>query len=222
MPGVFAIAGRRETGCVRISRRNLLQIAAFAPFGRPILAQNTGGGEQPFKVTSTVARVVLDVSVKDRRGHYITNLRKENFQIFEDGRPEPIIHFSSIDTPVTVGLVLDDSGSMRPKRAEVVTAGLAFAKESNPDDQFFVVNFNNYIARGLPEGMEFTDKLQTLRAALYMGNPEGPAAAGSASPPQTPARRSASGLSAPPVRSTWRRAASRKKLSSSSAMAGIM
>ena len=173
MPGVFAIAGRRETGCVRISRRNLLRIAALAPFGRPILAQNTGGGEQPFKVTSTVARVVLDVSVKDRRGHYVTNLRKENFQIFEDGRPEPIIHFSSIDTPVTVGLVLDDSGSMRPKRAEVVTAGLAFAKESNPDDQFFVVNFNNYIARGLPEGMEFTDKLQTLRAALYMGNPEG-------------------------------------------------
>lgn len=149
-------------------------MAAFAPFAGLVYPQTPNtDDEQPFTVTATVARVVLDVSVKDNRGRYITDLQKQNFQLFEDGRPQPIIHFSSVDTPVTVGLVLDDSGSMRPKRAEVVMAGLAFAKESNPNDQFFVVNFNNYIAPGLPSGMAFTDKLQTLRAALYMGNPDG-------------------------------------------------
>lgn len=163
----------REKGRLRISRRNLLRIAAIAPFAKPIPAETPAADGQPFKITATVARVVLDISVKDDGGRYITDLRKENFKVFEDGRPQPIIHFSSTDTPVTVGLVLDDSGSMRPKRSEVVMAGLAFAKESNPDDQFFVVNFNNYIAPGLPGGMAFTDKLQTLRAALYMGNPEG-------------------------------------------------
>lgn len=173
MPGVFLGSGMRENGRLRLSRRNLLRIAALAPFGRHILGRNSEGDEHPFKITSTVARVVLDVSVKDHRNHYVTDLQKENFRVLEDGRPQPILHFSSVDTPVTVGLVLDDSGSMRPKRAEVVTAGLAFARESNPNDQFFVVNFNNYIASGLPKGMAFTDQLQTLRAALYMGNPEG-------------------------------------------------
>jgi len=149
-------------------------VAAFAPFAGLVCPQTPNtDDEQPFTVTATVARVVLDVSVKDHRGRYITDLQRQNFQLFEDGRPQPIIHFSSVDTPVTVGLVLDDSGSMRPKRAEVVMAGLAFAKESNPNDQFFVINFNNYIAPGLPSGMAFTDKLQTLRAALYMGNPDG-------------------------------------------------
>src|SRR6185437_2327199 len=173
MPRVFPGSGMREKGRLRVSRRNLLKIAGLVPFGRLIGAQMPSLDEQPFKIISTVLRVVLDVSVKDHHGRYITDLQQDNFRVFEDGRLQPIIHFSSVDTPVTVGLVLDDSGSMSPKRAEVVTAGLAFAKESNVDDQFFVVNFNNYIVPGLPEGMAFTDKLQTLRAALYMGSPEG-------------------------------------------------
>jgi VWFA-related protein len=162
----------KEKVCLWVSRRNLLRMAAIAPFTRGLLAE-TDTADTPFTITSTVERVILDVSVKDRRNHYVTDLQEKSFRVLENGRPQPIIHFSSADTPVTVGLVLDDSGSMRPKRPEVVMAGLAFAKESNPDDQFFVVNFNNYIAPGLPDGMAFTDDLQTLRAALYMGNPEG-------------------------------------------------
>jgi Ca-activated chloride channel family protein len=62
---------------------------------------------------------------------------------------------------------------MRLKRGEVTLAGLAFAKESNPQDEFFVVNFNNFVTRGLPSKIAFTDDLQTLRAALYYGQPEG-------------------------------------------------
>jgi VWFA-related protein len=62
---------------------------------------------------------------------------------------------------------------MESKRGAVILAGLAFAKESNPQDEFFVVNFNNYVVRGLPPSMPFTDDLQTLRSALYYGKPVG-------------------------------------------------
>ena len=68
---------------------------------------------------------------------------------------------------------MDDSGSMRGKHPEVVTAGLAFAKSSNPQDEFFVINFNNSVLRGLPPQVPFTDDLQALREALYYGPPVG-------------------------------------------------
>jgi Ca-activated chloride channel family protein len=62
---------------------------------------------------------------------------------------------------------------MRSKRPQVVLAGLGFAKESNRQDEFFVVNFNNRVVRGLPDRIAFTDDLQRLRAALYYGEPTG-------------------------------------------------
>jgi Ca-activated chloride channel homolog len=129
--------------------------------------------EDPFTITSTVERVLLDVSVKDPRGGYVTGLKAKDFRVFENGRPEPVTDFGDIDSPVTVGLVLDDSGSMRDKRPDVITAGLAFAKESNLQDEFFLVNFNDHVSFGLPARMDFTDSVHTLRAALYMGNPVG-------------------------------------------------
>lgn len=128
---------------------------------------------ESYTISDNVDLVVLDVSVKDPRGGYVTGLNKSNFQVFEDGRRREISQFASIDTPVTVGLVVDDSGSMGTKRPEVILAGLAFAKESNPQDEFFIVNFNNRVIRGLPPSMMFTDNLQTLRRALYYGEPQG-------------------------------------------------
>jgi Ca-activated chloride channel homolog len=126
-----------------------------------------------YTISDNVNLVLLDVSVKDPQGGYIKDLTKEDFQVSEDGRPQKITQFGSIDTPVTVGLVVDDSGSMRLKRPQVVLAGLAFAKESNPQDEFFVVNFNDRVVRGLPDRISFTDSLQRLRAALYYGEPKG-------------------------------------------------
>jgi VWFA-related protein len=113
------------------------------------------------------------VSVKNTHGGYVTGLEKSNFHILEDGRARQITHFTHVDTPVTVGLVVDNSGSMSRKRGEVILAGLAFAKESNSQDEFFVVNFNNSVVRGLPPSMPFTDDLQHLRSALYYGVPVG-------------------------------------------------
>ena len=126
-----------------------------------------------YTIEDHVNLVLLDVSVKDPNGGYVTGLEKSNFEVFEDGRPQIVTEFARADTPVTVGLVVDNSGSMRLKRPEVVMAGLAFAKESNPKDEFFVVNFNNHVVRGLPDRVAFTDNLQLLRSALYYGQPAG-------------------------------------------------
>jgi Ca-activated chloride channel family protein len=137
-------------------------------------AQSPASSNQDvYTISDNVNLVLLDVSVRDPRAGYVRNLTKENFQVSEDGRPQKITQFGSVDTPVTVGLVVDDSGSMRLKRPQVILAGLAFAKESNPQDEFFVVNFNDRVVRGLPDRIAFTDNLQKLRAALYYGEPNG-------------------------------------------------
>lgn len=129
--------------------------------------------QHPYTISDNVDVVLLDVAVKDTAGRYVSNLTKNDFQVFDDGQRRQITQFSKVDDPVTVGLVVDDSGSMRNKRPYVILAGLAFAKESNLRDQFFVVNFNNAIVPGLAAGIPFTNKLQQVRAALYFGMPEG-------------------------------------------------
>ena len=126
---------------------------------------------EPYTISDNVDLVLLDVSVKNPQGGFVVGLEKSNFQVFEDGHPRKITQFASVDTPVTVGLVVDNSGSMRRKRPEVVTAGLGFAKSSNPQDEFFVINFNDSVVRGLPPLLPFTDDLQILRAGLYYGKP---------------------------------------------------
>lgn len=129
------------------------------------------GGE--FKISTDVELVLLDVSVKQAKGGYVSGLTSENFQIYENGAPQKITEFASADIPVTVGLVMDDSGSMRPKRPEVITAGLVFVGASNPQDQVFVVNFNDKVRRGLPETVPFTDDINLLRSALSKDAPQG-------------------------------------------------
>ena len=126
-----------------------------------------------YTISDNVDLVLLDASVKDLKGGYVTGLNKSNFHVTEDGRPREITQFASVDTPVTIGLVVDNSASMRFKRPEVILAGLAFAKESNAKDELFVVNFNNSVVRGLPAKTLFTDNLQALKAALYYGAPVG-------------------------------------------------
>ena len=129
--------------------------------------------DTPYTISANVDVVLLDASVRDSKGGYVTGLMKDAFLVKEDGHPRLISSFANVDAPVTVGLVVDNSGSMRFKRPEVILAGLAFAKESNSRDEFFVVNFNDSVVSGLPPGLPFTDDLQTLRKALYYGKPAG-------------------------------------------------
>jgi VWFA-related protein len=110
--------------------------------------------------------VVLHATVLDHKNVLVSGLDKQNFQIFEDGVPQQIKYFRHEDIPVTVGLVIDNSGSMAPKRSDVIAAALAFARSSNPKDQIFVVNFNDKVSFALPEKTPFTDNVAQLEVAL--------------------------------------------------------
>jgi VWFA-related protein len=89
------------------------------------------------------------VTVLDRKGSFVPGLTKENFQVFENGEPQKIQRFYNEDVPLTIGLVVDSSGSMRDRRREVVSAALAFVEASKPEDEMFVVNFNEEVQLGL-------------------------------------------------------------------------
>jgi VWFA-related protein len=126
-----------------------------------------------YVVSSDVEIVLLDVSVKDSRGGFASGLTKEQFKVFEDGKEQSISIFAAQDTPVTVGLVIDHSGSVRTKRPEVVTAALTFAGKSNPQDEIFLVNFNDRVWLGLPDGVPFTDNINLLRTSLLQAPMQG-------------------------------------------------
>ena len=106
-----------------------------------------GAQDNTFTLKARSELVLLDVCVRYPKDGFVLGLKRDNFEVYEEGRKQPITQFGSVDSPVTIGLVVDASGSMRSKRAEVVEAGLAFAKESNPHDEFFVVNFNDRVVR---------------------------------------------------------------------------
>jgi Ca-activated chloride channel homolog len=129
--------------------------------------------EQPFKFTATAELVLLDVSVNDAAGVHVPGLGKDNFRIYEDGKLQTITHFSSDDVPVTVGLVIDTSGSMLTKHSEVVVAAVVFINASNREDEVFVVNFNDRATFGLPGNIPFTDDAGKLRTALSINRAEG-------------------------------------------------
>lgn len=126
-----------------------------------------------FRVKSEVELVLLDVSVKDREGGFVSGLSKENFQVFDNKVEQPIRVFAAQDAPVTVGLVVDNSGSVGPKKPEIVTAALTFVTQSNPKDEVFIVNFNDRVSLGLPPETAFTDNRQLLRQALLMNPAQG-------------------------------------------------
>lgn len=130
-------------------------------------------GVQDFKFTADSDLVLLDVSVKDAKGGFVSDLKKENFQIYENGKLQTISHFGKEDTPITVGLVLDDSRSMKSKRAEVINSALAFIDASNPRDEIFVTHFNDLVRHGLPVGTTFSDNPETLRTALWNNPAQG-------------------------------------------------
>src|SRR5437588_6857133 len=95
-----------------------------------------------YTIRSDVRLVLLDVSVRDSKGATVSGLTKENFKIADEGKTQPIEVFAANDIPATVGIIVDESYSMTPKRASVLAAAETFIKESNPQDEVFVLNFN--------------------------------------------------------------------------------
>jgi Ca-activated chloride channel homolog len=106
--------------------------------------------------------VTLHATVIDDKNRLITNLGKTDFTVFENDKPQQIKQFRLEDFPVAIGIVIDNSGSMREKRDAVNRAALNLVRASNPQDQVFVVNFNDeyYLDQ------EFTPDIKKLQAAL--------------------------------------------------------
>ena len=117
--------------------------------------------------------VVLHVSVVDGRAGFVGGLRRDAFTVHQDGRERPVAFFEHEDTPVSVGLVIDNSQSMGPRRGAVIAAGLAFAESSHPDDEMFTLNFNERVWPGLPRDRPFTTDREELRAALSSAGARG-------------------------------------------------
>jgi Ca-activated chloride channel family protein len=119
-----------------------------------------------FTLSVDVDLVVFNVTVLDKDGQRITGLTEKDFRVYEDGREEKIKIFHAEDTPATVGIVVDNSGSMTNKRNDVVNAAFAFLNASHPEDEMFVVKFNRRAWLGLPSSMPFTSDRTELRATL--------------------------------------------------------
>jgi VWFA-related protein len=115
-----------------------------------------------FVFRKDVDEVLLHASVVDDKQHIVTNLDRSAFTIFEDGKPQNIISFHHEDIPVSMGIIIDNSGSMREKRNKVNQAALNLVRSSNPKDEVFVVNFNDeyYLDQ------DFTNNLLKLKEAL--------------------------------------------------------
>src|ERR1700674_2336726 len=115
-----------------------------------------------FVFRKDVDEVLLHASVIDDKQHMVTTLDRNAFTVFEDGKPQNIISFHHEDIPVSIGILIDNSGSMREKRSKVNQAALNLVRSSNPKDEVFVVNFNDeyYLDQ------DFTNDLLKLKEAL--------------------------------------------------------
>jgi Ca-activated chloride channel homolog len=106
--------------------------------------------------------VVLHATVTDARGALVADLDRAAFSVYENGHRESITLFRRDDVPVSMGLLIDNSGSMRTLRARVETAALAFVRASNPDDEVFVVNFADKVRVDVP----MTRDIQAVEAGV--------------------------------------------------------
>jgi len=123
-------------------------------------AEKSNAGTYVFR--TEVREVTLHATVVDDHQRLVTTLDRGAFQVFEDGRPQRITSFRREDIPVALGIVIDNSGSMREKRSKVNAAALNLVRASNPQDQVFIVNFNNefYLDQ------DYTGDIGLLRDAL--------------------------------------------------------
>jgi Ca-activated chloride channel homolog len=144
---------------------------AAAPFAAAAQVATPAGEPQVFRARSEL--VVLHVNVFDGRSDAVPGLPQEAFSILEDGRPQQISFFNSADVPVSVGLVVDNSGSMIARQKMVVAGGRAFARASHAEDELFVVIFNENVRFGLPPTAPFTRSQPMVQAALSRFAPGG-------------------------------------------------
>lgn len=113
-----------------------------------VLAQSSPSSAAPPQDQDPVFRsdtrlVLLPISVSDKSGKLITDLQQKAFKVYENGAEQPIKLFRREDVPISLGIIIDNSGSMREKRQKVETSSMDLVKASNPQDEVFIVNFND-------------------------------------------------------------------------------
>jgi Ca-activated chloride channel family protein len=109
-----------------------------------------------------VQEVQLHASVLDDKHRMVTDLGRQDFTVYENGEPQRITSFDRRDIPVSLGIIIDNSGSMRDKRPAVNQAALNLVRASNPNDEVFIVNFNDeyYLDQ------DFTADLKKMKEGL--------------------------------------------------------
>ena len=158
---------------LHLNNRLLITFAAAVSAASALLGQPGKPAAKPLSQddTGTIFRtdtrlVVLPTTVMDKNGHLVTTLPREAFTVLENGVQQEIKQFKREDVPVSMGLIIDNSGSMRDKRAKVEAAALALVKASNPEDEVFIVNFNDEAFLDNPHGKDFTSDVKEMEDAL--------------------------------------------------------
>ncbi len=153
----------------------LLSINIYAQIPKELPSQNRG-----YTIGVNVDLVLMYASVFDDSGHFVGGLERSNFKLYEDGIEQKIESFAQEDVPASIGILMDLSGSMKPKRFQVDQAALAFIRASNPQDEIFLIGFNDEVEllQDFTSDIdEITDSLEntmvtggtSLYDAIYLG-----------------------------------------------------
>jgi VWFA-related protein len=146
-----------------MNRHYRLTLLVFAVLSRRAQSQVPS---PPYLFSANVNLVVLSATVRDHQGWSVSGVAESGFTLYEDNKQQTIKLFSHEDIPVTVGLVVDHSTSMRPKLPDVIAAARTFAQSSRPDDSMFVVNFNEQVTLELPATNHHYNRPDQLALAI--------------------------------------------------------
>jgi Ca-activated chloride channel homolog len=136
--------------------------AAISPAHPNAPNQEIKRNQGVYTLTRDVDEVILPCTVVDQDGHLVQDLAQGDFHVFEDNTLQNIVSFTHSDVPVSLGILIDNSGSMRDKRAAVNTAALDLVRASNPEDEAFIVNFSDEAFLD----QDFTSDINKLREGL--------------------------------------------------------
>jgi len=128
---------------------------------------------QPAIITVRTELVVVPVAVTDSRGRHVSDLNEQNFHVYEDGHLRRTAAFHRGDAPMTLGLIVDRSQSMRQKAAAVLTAVSAVLHSIRRDDELFAVDFNDHVSFELPDDQPFTSDPKSIESTLMTSRAEG-------------------------------------------------
>jgi Ca-activated chloride channel homolog len=155
-----------ESGAAKAAAFLVLLFVLAGSAGGQTAAARQDRDPDSFRISVDVPLVVLHATVTDREGSLIHNLDEQDFEVYEDRVRQRIRLFKNEDIPVTVGLVVDHSSTMRQKLTEVSAAARTFVQSSNREDEMFVVNFNERVTLGLPGTVRFTNNIAELETAI--------------------------------------------------------